>query len=59
LISLKGDSVVWFEHDELQLYVVGDKGCPDSLGFLLQVNIELDIVLKLIVLRVRWALAEV
>jgi hypothetical protein len=26
---------------------------------LLQVNIELDIVLKLIVLRVRWALAEV
>ena len=47
--------VVGVQHDELQLNIVGDVGSPLAIHFLFQVNVELDEIFNLVVLRI-WAL---
>lgn len=53
--SLQHHAVVRLEHDELQLHVIRDIWCPNPLGFLLQIKVELHMVFELVVLGVSGA----
>ena len=52
-VMLQHHRVVGVQHDELQLNIVGDVGSPLAIHFLFQVNVELDEVFNLVVLRIR------